>query len=292
MKSCVQEPLKREESNNLTGFTMFYRSDKLNIVVEDSAKEFIYEILFEKLFDQDIKLLCSGCKNTSIKLHSKLHEEDKNKVVFLLDGDFDILFHSKECNVLNNLVYLDKYDIESYFINDISLFAAARLSFKCTKENLQEYFNFNDWCIEISQSLSNLFVLFAIAHSNGICMKKYTGNKSVGEAFNYFIDDNGNVNIERLSKLDIYLTSKLHNLPDLKEEVFLSIKQNCQSSYDFICGKYYIKSFKNSISSKLKPHLGRVSIKDDFFNGSVYTNPVLDNFMPLKKKISNCINWS
>lgn len=290
MKICVQESLKREENVKLTSLMMLYRSDKLNIVIEDSAKEFIYEILFEKLFNRDIKILSSGCKNTSIKLHNKLHEKDKDKVVFIVDGDFDILFYSDKCNVLNNLVYLDKYDIEAYFIKDISMLAAARLSFKCTKEKLQEHFNFNTWYTKTSQELSQLFILFAIAHSHGICMKECTGNKSIGEAFNYFIIEDGSVSTERLVKLDTYLATKLHNLPDLKKEILLKIEQNYQSPYDFISGKYYIKSFKNNISFELKQYLIKVSIKDEFFMGSVYTNPVLDNFISLKEKVEKVIN--
>ena len=185
---------------------------------------------------------------------------------------------------------LDKYDIEAYFIKDVSMFAAARLSFKCTKEKLQECFNFNTWYTKVSRELSELFILFAIAHFHGICMKECTGNKSIGEAFNYFIVEDGSISMERLVKLESYLAAKLPDLSGLKNEIFLKIEQNYQSPYDLISGKYYIKSFKNRIIFELKKYLDKVSIKDDFFIGNVYTNPVLDNFISLKEKVINCLS--
>ena len=36
--------------------------------------------------------------------------------------------------------------------------------------------------------------------------------------------------------------------------------------------------------------IDKVSIKDDFFIGNVYTNPVLDNFISLKEKVINCLS--
>lgn len=285
------EVLKRSADSEENRIDMLLKEEKLNIIVEDIGKEYLYETLFEKILGCSVKVIASGGKQASLKVSKEIKAEEKDyknfKILFILDGDFDILFFQKNPVLEENLIFLEKYDIEAYFINKKSLFAALRMIFGCSMDVFNE-FPFDSWYSGLSEKLLNLFVLFIIARDNNIVIKDKMNDKSVGEAYYYFCGSDEESSFDKKYNI-IYevLYEKLNNLDGLINDIQKKIEKNYENKYDIISGKYYICNFQQEIANYIKnsTSIKYKTINKKVFEKFLYNNPSLSSFEGLRKKI-------
>ena len=76
------EVLKRSADSEENRIDMLLKEEKLNIIVEDIGKEYLYETLFEKILGCSVKVIASGGKQASLKVSKEIKAKEK---------DFDML---------------------------------------------------------------------------------------------------------------------------------------------------------------------------------------------------------
>ena len=114
--------------------------DIFRLYVEDENGEYQYQIILEKIFPNvDVnKILISalGGKNNIINAYKEIGlETDSIPNIYLVDADFDLLLNEKKIND-KHFIYLDRYNIESYFPNKENTIKYLRSVTKSLKKML------------------------------------------------------------------------------------------------------------------------------------------------------------
>lgn len=99
--------------------------NEINIFVEDEYREFEYERIFDRLFSYKLKInhiFAMKGKNGVKKAFEQYGDKYDNKpAIYVVDGDFDLIL-KKDVIHHNNFIYLEKYNIESYYIDKDATF--------------------------------------------------------------------------------------------------------------------------------------------------------------------------
>ncbi|WP_044748893.1 DUF4435 domain-containing protein [Bacillus alveayuensis] len=150
---------------NLSLFLSSYND--LMIYVEDKDRPNIYESLFKRLLGNEIKIEnihLSGGKERVKELYKKYKENPITPCFFIVDLDFDDL-HEKEKVSDENFLYLDRYSIENYLVDEHvgGVFLNGRL--QIGEEKCREIIKFKEWLNEISQGYKYLICIFLCIQS-------------------------------------------------------------------------------------------------------------------------------
>lgn len=177
------------------------------------------------------------------KLKDKYYElkEDKRNV-FITDLDYDYILN-KEKIIDENFIYLDRYCIENYYIDEEAcvIFLKGRLEERDKETRLK--LNFARWYEEITDELLELGYLFLIVQ------KYILGIENTGSKFELFQDSSILYKTDT-KKIEAYKEEVKLKLQeegiDLKKEIEL-IKEHCKEDEDIhenniITGKYYLSS--------------------------------------------------
>lgn len=152
-------------SQALSNRDLFYEDNQKYIMyVEDQGKEYIYESILERMFTSDfiknIKILGLGGKSR-VKINIKKIKKNQKNKIYLVDGDFDLLLNNDIiCD--DNFIYLDRYNIESYFIDENALVRCIRINCELCSGNVKSKLDFQSWKRQVYNSLENLFILYLI----------------------------------------------------------------------------------------------------------------------------------
>ncbi|MGI6709871.1 MAG: hypothetical protein ACOX4W_00285 [Bacilli bacterium] len=225
---------------------LFFDND-IHFFVEDKGKEYQYEILFEKMFgkDLDYKIFGLNGKQTVLEYFNEKGERF-NKVtnIYILDLDFDDYF--SKILKKRNIIYLERYNIESYLICENAIYEFIRVKFEMTIKNTKKIFDFNKWYTDILDSYKQLFYLYIIVQKNNPKIENV--GVSIGKKVNR---KNGSVDIDYYNEYNEMVTktfSKI-NIIDEMDSLDEIYKNNLPK---LVCGKHIIHSLYVYLCSKKK----------------------------------------
>lgn len=156
-----------------------YRNSVL-FYFEDAGREEFYVRLLRRLgFDGVFEdVFCLGGKSEVTKRHRELAPEGKRRV-FVLDKDFDDL--TGEVYAGAGIVYLGRYSIENYFIDeDLLIEFAVSMTKALKRRDAQEAFGFVDFMsalISWYEGVCRLFVVSRQFRLKGVSTTKVRGNE-------------------------------------------------------------------------------------------------------------------
>lgn len=269
-----------------TSIPIFSESNTVNIFVEDSGKEYIYEYIFCKMFGDDFhknKIFSTNGKKGMEKYFRELgvyDSEDPNKKnIYLVDGDFDRYIYPE--NIINsrNYIYLKTYNIESYYIDKIAFETYAKGYIRCRHEELEQKVKFDLWLDTITKEASKLFFCYAYIKKNN------PEDQSVSQSPYLFLDDK--TGFEKDNKINLYISKVISEHEDAAEEIDkikqIYFSQN-DDEFNIICGKFLMDSLFMHLRNICLPYNRRTYRKDDL-EWALITNMNVSKLDYVKERI-------
>lgn len=249
---------------------LFYSDyNDINIFVEDEYKEFIYENIFQRMFNYQIRInkILSMKGKPGVK---KAFQEygclyDGKPAIYLVDGDFDLVM-GKEMVDNPNYIYLEKYNIESYYIDEKAVLKYMAGKMKITQKKVLEKIEYSKWEDVIYEAMKELFINYMVAQD--------------------VFHKNGYVNT---GKIEEYINSLKCRISDYDVK-YDSYKRKFETilfgdTTRLVCGKYLLASLSNYLREKAK-----VTFKEEdfiYFLASSFDIKMLDF---VKERILNIIS--
>jgi len=238
---------------------MASHSDKWSIVVEDSGKEYEYEQIFARLFHGThltFNFFSVGGKTAVIAAFNELSSEEINTgslgEIYLVDGDFDFICPTNFNIQHDSFILLDRYNIESYFIDKSAIESFAKGKMRVTNEHVVSSVNYLEWHRETVSDLFNLFVLFYMVKKNSIDIQNVGSspdkfiNRSSGGRFN-----NDSYNTYR-DLVKSFFSNDSHFEAELQSCTNVVLNSINNHKDRLICGKYCLYSLAGHLNSNLK----------------------------------------
>lgn len=254
----MEEGLFYSESALLNRVLFYSDYNDINIFVEDEYKEFIYESIFQRMFDYKIRinkiLPMKGKPGVEKAFQEYGCSYDGKPAIYLVDGDFDLVM-GKEMINSPNYIYLEKYNIESYYIDEKAVLKYMAGKMKTTQKNVSEKIEYSEWEDMIYAAMKELFINYMVAQD------VFPKEKNVGLPAHSYFYKNGYVNID---KIEEYINGLKCRLPDydamydLYERKFETILSG--DTTRLVCGKYLLASLSNYLRAKAS-----VTFKEDDF---------------------------
>lgn len=255
----------------------------INIFVEDVGKEYAYEEIFDRLFENQISVFSFfplGGKNAVIAEHSKrqMFDSEGKLNVFIVDGDFDNLWNERKI-VSENLIYLTRYNIESYYCSTEAIIRFLRSLLRRTRNEVISLANLDSWKSTFCVNLGKLFILFAIVNQNCPTLK----NVSLGPG--KFLDKEGELIPEEYERYLSIVSNQVNDISLQIEEVANRVYAQFEGEDDekilsIICGKFQFESLCRMLSRRCGKNINR----ENFLN-SLISRFDLSPLLFLKNKI-------
>lgn len=268
--------LKHSQSALHTRQKFLENANDFNLYVEDTGYEFWYKEIFKRMGYRIVSVVASGDKYKVAQDYKTYgRKSQKGKLNFYLtDGDFWRYKCPEKMIEDDCFIYLQAYNIESYFINwnYPNQFLKGRLH---TDDDgvLKSGFNFEEWKQRIVDESKELFLLYATIESltANIGETDSEFSKEIGETVSNakkFLDfKTGFLNYEiwETEKERINQIVKTHNLYNVFAKEMEKIKEkyesiNKEDYYNLICGKYLFKSFIAYIKNILVAKSAKVTV--------------------------------
>jgi hypothetical protein len=250
---------------------LFYSDyNDINIFVEDEYKEFIYENIFQRMFNYQIRinkiLPMKGKPGVEKAFQEYGCSYDGKPAIYLVDGDFDLVM-GKEMIDSPNYIYLEKYNIESYYIDEKAVLKYMAGKMKITQKRVSEKIEYSEWEDMAYEAMKELFINYMVAQN------LFPKEKNVGLPPHSYFYKNGYVNTE---KIEEYINSLKCRIPDYDAK-YDSYKRKFETILlgditRLVCGKYLLASLSNYLREK-----ANVTFKEDDF---IY---FLASFFDIKK---------
>lgn len=246
--------------------TLFYSNyNDVNIFVEDEGKEYIYEDIFQRMFDSQIKirkiLPMKGKPGVEKAFKEYGSEYDGKPAFYLVDGDFDLVM-GKQMIENPNYIYLEKYNIESYYIDEKAVFRFMAGKMKQTQTSVSQIINFSSWENCVYSAMKELFINYMIAQAF------FPDEKNVGLPEHSFFYKDGYANND---KIDEYINNLKNRISDYEEKYKYYNKRFEEIlSGDvtrLVCGKYLLASLSNYLREVAKVRFK----EEDFVNTLILT---------------------
>lgn len=186
---------------------------------------------------------------------------DGKPAIYLVDGDFDLVMGKKMIEN-PNYIYLEKYNIESYYIDEMAVLRFMTGKMKKTKKSVSQIVKYSSWENMVYKAMKELFINYMIAQST------FPNEKSVGLSEHSFFYQNGYANYDKINEYIDTLKKRIPNYEEIYsiynkrfEEVLLG------DITRLVCGKYLLAS----LSSYLR-NIDKVKFKEeDFVNFLIST---------------------
>lgn len=233
----------------------------VNIFVEDEYKEFVYEAIFERMFSTTLTIFCIfplGGKDAVIRRAAENGAKDENGKpnVYIVDGDFDNIWRERKCNY-PGLIYLNRYNIESYFLSEESTIVFLRGRFRRRRQDIIDTLQFGFWKQNYAQGLFNLFVLFACAN------KHVPEIPTVSDCTGKYLSPEGRVREEKVEELATLLSEPENRLLLTETEVQIRtmVDELNEAALSIVCGKCLIECLCRYIKQKFGKNIERESFR-------------------------------
>lgn len=229
------------------------------IFVEDINKEFEYEEIFEKILPEDIHIDCIFPTGGKPRLEEAFalfgNNQEYGKTFFIADGDFDVIL-GKDMIVSKNFIYLKRYNIESYLLDETAILKFMRPRLQKSYQETKKLVDYNGWINILSPFFDKLFALHCT-------VQKYAPEiENVGRNPAQFLNSIGFPNIERFNS---YKDEVKDIVTDIDEKIdktlndLITIYGTDTSS--FVCGKYYMCAIKLYLNTMLKKKINEDEVK-------------------------------
>lgn len=264
------------------------------IFVEDKNKEYFYDRIFERLFNNKhmvLKPIGLGGKNKVISRFNENKEKGENDYFYLVDGDFD-KYIGIELIEDDRFIYLEAYNIENYIIDENVVYNFLTGKLKKTKSEVRNLFDFNKWKQKIVEESKKLFLCYAFiqCYLNDIEDSKIIIDKRYNAKGNSFLSIenvsrspfkflNCNTGYEQVGHFDKYY-----------QEVI--IRLCLENGYRIFLNKEIIKSTKiiksySKAQQFYNSSICSISEKYESINGGDYYNLICGKF--LISSLNSCI---
>jgi hypothetical protein len=158
----IEESFPNITDSYLFGQDIFWEQfNEVNFYVEDTELQELYHQILKKLFPtmKIERIFPLNGKKTVID--EAIENIGHKKKVYIVDKDFDDLHNRIEH--IDNLFYLDRYCIENYFFEEISILEfVISENPKLKRKQILEVYNFNDYVNDILEKLLYINSLFYI----------------------------------------------------------------------------------------------------------------------------------
>lgn len=258
-------------------------STTITIFVEDADKEYEYEEIFEKIFPKELKIDCIFPTGGKPKLEEAFNLfgkcSDYGKTFFLADGDFDIVL-GKTMIVADNFIYLKRYNIESYLLNEDAILQYMRPRLRKTIEETKSIVKYQEWINVLAPFYNKLFALHCT-------VQKYAAHiENVARNPGRFLNADG---YPDETQFEAYKKEIEVEVPDLETKINTTL-QELQDAYGsdisaFVCGKYYIHAAKLLFNTKLSKKVNYDEVKACLISGIK-----VDALAYIKEKLFNYID--
>lgn len=234
-------------SQALSNRDLFYEDNQKYIMyVEDQGKEYIYESILERMFTSDfiknIKILGLGGKSRVKNKYKENKKESKKNKIYLVDGDFDLLLNNDIiCD--DNFIYLDRYNIESYFIDENALVRCIRINCELCSGNVKSKLDFQLWKRQVYNSLENLFILYLIVQYCSLNIP------NVSDKVFKYLDNHGFIDNQKIISYEDNVRENVENFEEVKQECIEKYKTTLKENPEkLICGKYLLDSLRTYVN--------------------------------------------
>ena len=233
-------------------------SNDINIIVEDEYKEYEYENIFNRLFFYQIKINNIFPMKGKPGVKKAFEEYGANyegkPSIYLVDDDFDTIME-KEKVEHSNFIYLDRYNIESYYVDKRATLKFMAGKMKRRQRDIVDEIDYESWEYTTCRKLENLFINYVIGQA------VFPEEKNVGISPHVYIDSQGYIDDNKINEYVIQLQERI---PDY-EELYIFYNEKYERLLEgnasrLICGKYIIAS----LSQYLRKKVNTTFKEDDF----------------------------
>lgn len=240
----------------------FYQGlNEFNIFVEDKEKEYIYETIFQRLFENKYKIktiLGLGGKPNVIQHFKKFgNKTDNVKNIYIVDGDFDRYIYADKMIQDPCFIYLKTYNIENYFLDENACIQFVKGRLGIFDQEVKKKLNFQYWKDKIINEASKLFLCYcfikkfyptreSVSRSPYLFIDSKTGFKRTDGMFEQYWDS--------IIELDSDAIEKIAEIDMLYKEI------NGENYFNLICGKFLFDSLCCYIRMIIKSKIN----KNDF----------------------------
>lgn len=232
--------------------------------VEDQGKEYFYEAIFERLFDEfkiEFRPLGLGGKDKVIDRYKENQEKGINDCFYLVDGDFDRFIGKYMIDDIS-FIYLNSYNIENNIIDKDVVIKFLRGKLSLEKSGIESLFDFDDWKKQIVAQSKKLFLCYAFIQKFAL-EKKVPALPNVSRSPFEFLDNK--TGYEKSGLFDEYYQKVLEFVhqkdagnateiyrQSVGEISILFERLHGPEYFYFICGKFLINSLESRIGAVLK----------------------------------------
>ena len=266
----IQDGLEYSFDGKLARVSFYADNNDINIYVEDANKEFEYETIFKRLLGEDYNIssiFAMGGK-PAVKKAFQENGELTNGIqnYYVVDGDFDRIIAPDEMIDNSHFIYLETYNIENYYIDELACLRFAKGKLKQTDEDVSNTIKYNYWKETIVSQSSKLFLCYCflqkyypkienVNRKPCLFLDSKTGFERTDGAFNSFVTGT-------ILPLDTNYESKI----DVIEKDYKNIFGD--EYFNLICGKFLLESLcfylRNIVGKKFKHEDFRWSLINNF----------------------------
>lgn len=223
----------------------FAGCNNVNIYVEDTDKEYVYEQILERLFENGLRFQSIFPLNGKQAVLARCringaYEPNGTPNIYIVDGDFDNLWDEQKEN-LPGLIYLTRYNIESYYCCEDAVISCLRMRLCCRRDQVEAILHYREWEDRFFEEAAPLFILFALVKKN------LPKNPNVSISVKRFLDQCGHTKAEEAETYQQEIIASLGDIAPYIEAVEAQIahrfagtrKEQLQA---LICGKYELTS--------------------------------------------------
>lgn len=243
------------------------------LYIEDKDKEYIYESILRRMYTIDDIPSCKvldfisvrgvGGKGNIKALYSEQKTYDAQKhehYVYLMDGDFDRYVSPETMIKDENVVYLDAYCIESYFIHENGCIDYIQGKSQKVYADIRDSFHFDYWLDRIVSESKDLFIMYACTS----CSRFENGVEippNVGGATAMLDKNSGFINKERAkAQIERMHSCEISDFDQIVKKITYRYEALHDQDYFYlICGKFLLNSLSYYIASSFPRCMSRVS---------------------------------
>lgn len=286
----MDEELKYSD-NGLLNKNLFFEN-QIDFYVEDKDNEYRYASIFKKLFNVKIDTVFGlGGKNNLKKKYEELKKHnDLEKSFFIADADFDFLLEKEIIND-KHFIYLEKYEIENYIIDENAIITFLMNGLKCMETKAENELDYKNWLNEAVNKLYRLFILFLVVQ------KLDLGLKNTEENGNKYFKETGNVNEKQIDKYYQEVKNKISiENPELDLDTEIEeMKEIVKSKYNnewskLIKGKYIITGIRKHLSNILRENkTGIRQVNEKQFIDFLFNFFDKEQLFFIKERVEKCL---
>lgn len=145
---------------------LFFRhKSTVDVFIEDNNDDEFYLALVNRVFEKSghkiNKLLALGSKENVINACKEDQGKRNENRIYIVDGDLDLILNRNPSG-MRHLFVLKRYCIENYLLDADAIIEIIHDHLVIDKNKIRNQLSFNNWLDQISQSLVDLFLHYAI----------------------------------------------------------------------------------------------------------------------------------